>query len=78
MNKYYFTFGAGHFDDNHPSLGEYYTVIEKTNERDARIEMSAKRGGRWSMCYTDPGVIHRYDLKLIDFKKLTKQNGETR
>jgi len=78
MKKFYFTFGQGHYDDNHKSLGNFYTVIEKPTEKEARIEMSALRGGRWSMCYETPGMMHKHNLEFIEFLKLTKQNGETR
>ena len=74
--KFWFTFGQGHWDDNHESLGPYYTTIESDSERDARIQMCELRDDNWVMIYDNPGVALRYGLIYIDFYKLTKQNGQ--
>ena len=76
LNKYYFTFKEGHHDKNHKSLGGYYTYIEKPTEQEARIEMSAKRGGRWMCLHLNTREIDKQNLLYIPFKDLTKQIGE--
>jgi len=77
-NKYWFTFGDGHWDDNHESLGAYYTTIEANSERDALIEMCALRADKWCVVYDNPGVVLRFGLTHIQFYQLTSQKGETK
>lgn len=76
MHKYWFTFGHGHHDENHESLGKFYTTIVASSDRDARIQMCELRNDHWSMVYDNPGVCLRYNLTYLDFNRLTKQHGE--
>lgn len=78
MDKFYFTFGQGHHDENHKSLGDYYTYVEANSEREARIEMCALRADKWCMVYLVPDLMHRQGLELIPFHQLTAQPGPTR
>lgn len=80
--RYYFTFGSGHHDKNHASLRDKYTCIDAPSEEQARIEMSAKRGDKWSSI-SDNGqkfeaLIRKYGLTPIWFSSLTEQDGPTK
>jgi hypothetical protein len=47
MKKYYFTFGCGQQHAGH------YIIIEADTVEQARQQMFAKFGRKWSMCYTE-------------------------
>lgn len=76
--RFYFTFGPGHYDDNIERLVEYYTEIEATSYDDAKEAMNNKRWPHYLLQYTCPKRAKINKLKLIEFKNLTKQNGDTR
>ena len=78
MPRYYFSFGHGHYDDNHDSLGDHYTVIDAPSDRDARTIMCSVRADKWRMIHEVPDLMHRRNLKHIEFKKLTAQKGKTK
>jgi hypothetical protein len=79
--KWIFTFGSGHYDANHDSLGNFYTVIEADSESEARDLMHEKRDIKWSFSYPwekKATAVDRFNLTLIPFTELTAQSGLTR
>lgn len=74
MKRFFFSFGHGHYDDNHESLFGYYTEIAARSESAARVIMSAKRGVKWCWCYASDTEILKKEMKLIPFDELTAQN----
>lgn len=81
MEKYYFTFGSGHYDANHTSLGHMYTTIEASTEAEAREKMFELRGQKWSMscdAVEARTAVFLHHLTYLLFQLLTPQPGETR
>lgn len=79
MNPFYFTFKHGHHDDNHESLGCYWTKIEASSEAAARRVMAAKRGSKFGQVYVSYDeigrIIKKFNLSPIRFEHLTAQDG---
>lgn len=66
MKNFYFTYGMNHLDNDHKSLGNYYTVIQAAREDLARQLMHEARGLGWAFCYPESEkqqAITRWDLK---------------
>lgn len=82
LQPFYFTFGSGHFDDNHESLGKFYVIVKADSYGKARNIFSAKRGDKFSSCYCYEdyeNIKHRFTGMLeLPFEELTPQNGPTR
>jgi hypothetical protein len=78
MKTFYFTFGSGHHDDNHQSLGDCYTTIEAAIEYDARRLMFEKRQARWASVYDNKPRFIDDSYRHIPFDELTSQPGPTR
>jgi len=80
MPKFYFTFGSGHYDANHTSLGHYYTTVEAESESEAREKLYELRGQKWSMSYDEveaQTAVYLHHLTYLPFHLLTPQPGET-
>ena len=81
MEPYYFTFGYGHHDENHTSLGGHYTKITAETENAAREIMYQRRGNKFCSTYSESfryQNITRYRQIFVPFDEITAQNGPTK
>lgn len=81
LQPFYFTFGTGHHDANHESLGDKFVIVKAPTQSMARIIFQDLRGDKFSSCYNHvvgKGIVSKYRLTELPFEELTPQDGPTR